>query len=131
MRRPILIKFLLWLYKISNRRRIPPLPRLFTSAYKTIDQDAARIMSRYGIRSPSGIRAAMRKHKVDNVDDLVAQLEHHRVQRDLRKRVEWGLKRLSGGTPYNPHKSAIKRLVGRPGDDTALLKERIKRLKEL
>lgn len=131
MRRPILIKFLLWLYKISNRRRIPPLPRLFTSAYKDIDQDAARIMSRYGIRSPSGIRAAMRKHKVDNVDDLVARLKHHHAQRDLKKRVEWGLKRVSGGVPYNPHSKEIKRLVGRPGGKGNELKNRIRRLKEL
>lgn len=125
-----MIRLAVWLWTIVNRRRIPPLPRLFTSAYKTIDDDAARVMARYGIRSPSGIRAAMKKHKVDTIDDLVAQLEHHRVKRNLKKRLEWGLERLSGGTAYNPHSTAIRRLVGRRDAGFDELKERIKRLKQ-
>lgn len=73
----------------------------------------------------------MKKHKVDNVDDLVAQLEHHRVKRNLRKRVVWALKQLSGGTPYNPHSAEIRRLLGRPGGKNDELAERIRRLKKL
>lgn len=125
----LIIRLLLWLYKISNLRRIAPLPRVYTSAYNDIDQDAARVMARYGIRSPSGMRAAMKKHKVQTVDELVQRLEHHKVRRDLQKRLKGGLQRVSGGTPYNPHKKAIKRLVGLPGDENAALKERIRRLK--
>lgn len=126
-----MIRLLRWLYRISPFRRIPPLPRVYSSAYKSIDQDSARIMARYGIRSPSGIRAAMKKYKVSTVDDLVAQLEHHRVKRSIRKRLEWALKHLSGGTPYNPHAKEIRRLVGRPGGKNDELKERIRRLKKL
>lgn len=126
-----MIRLLRWLYRISPFRRIPPLPRVYSSAYTHVDQDSARIMARYGIRSPSGIKAAMRKHKVDSVDDLVARLEHHRVKRNLRKRLEWALKHLSGGTPYNPHAKEIRRLVGRSGSKNDELKERIRRLKRI
>jgi hypothetical protein len=64
-------------------------------------------MARYGIRSPSGMSAAMKKYNVTTIDQLVATLRHHEPRRNLTARLWAILIRASGGFRYNPHQKEI------------------------
>jgi hypothetical protein len=123
-----IIKIAKWLWRISNRSRIPPLPRMFSSHYDHIDRDSERIMSRYGIRSPSGIKRAMKKYRVETVSELIALLEHHQARREMRKKVELGMSRVLGGTKERPHRGEIRKLV-QPKKFTEI-HERLKRVRK-
>jgi hypothetical protein len=122
-----LVRLIRFLWRLRWHERIGKLPRIASSEYDHIDRDAARIMSRYGIRSPSGITAAMKKYKVKTVDHLVLKLEHRKAQRRIGKKWQEALRRLSGGTRQNPHTREIKQVENRPYDDELL--QRIKRIR--
>lgn len=128
MRTPGVMKFFRYLYRITNGERIPKLPRMYATEYTTLDPDSARIMMRYGIRSPSGLKLAMKRYKVTTIDDLVARLEHHRAQREIRRKLQQGLERLSTGTKSVPHQREIRKLVNLRGQDREL-QQRLKRVR--
>lgn len=123
-----IFKLLKYLIEIKRRSQIPPLPRMAAADYSSITPDEARVMIRYGIRSPSGLKTAMRKHEVDNLDALVLKLEHYQATRKIRWKWLQGIKRLSGGTVLNPHTKQIKR-INPTKHHEKLLQERINRLK--
>lgn len=120
-------KLLKYLWAITNRQKIPRLPRIAAAEYDHVTADEARIMTRYGIRSPSGMRAAMKKYRVATADELAAVLEHFRPRRNLQARIRRGLLRLSGGTLRNPHTDEIKRVNPRSPVEREI-QERIRRL---
>jgi hypothetical protein len=124
-----LLKVWKYLTRIYNRDKIPKLPRMYASEYSSIDLDSERIMARYGIRSPSGLKLAMKRHGVTTVDELVALLEHHKAQRDIRKRLRAGLDRFSSGTTAIPHQKEIRRLVRPKKRQDLELQQRLKRLR--
>lgn len=120
-----LVKYLL---KVSLRSQIPPLPRMPAAEYRQINPEIARVMARYGIRSPSGLKTAFRRHQVATIDALVARLEHHRVRREIRRRWRAGMQRIAGGSHQNPHAKEIERVrLDNPHHQE--LQERIRRLK--
>ncbi len=124
-----LVKLFKHLTKLTWRSRIPPLPRMASSEYSRITPDEARVMIRYGIRSPSGLKTAMRKHQAATLDDLVMKLEHHQAKRQFQRRWRQSVQRLSGGTVSNPHTGVIKQIA--PKDkNKKLLQERIRGLRE-
>ncbi|MDX2137943.1 MAG: hypothetical protein SF123_07585 [Chloroflexota bacterium] len=96
------------LLRIRNRDRIPKLPRgMYASHYDQLDADSARVAARLGIRDPNGMRKAMKRYKVTNVDDLVAKLEHQQYQRDLRANIRRALERFVGGSRQPPGRKEI------------------------
>lgn len=123
-----LFKLLKYLIKISRQSQIPPLPRMAAAEYTSVTPDEARVMARYGIRSPSGIKAAMKKYQVNTIDELIIHLEHHRAKRKIYFRWLQGVRRLSGGTVQNPHTGDIRKISGGNQQDQ-ILRERIKRLR--
>jgi hypothetical protein len=131
MRTPGLVKLFRYLNRITNGERIPKLPRMYATEYTTLDPDSARIMTRYGIRSPSGLKLAMKRHNVTTVDQLVAKLEHHQAQRRIRQKLQQGLERLSSGTKAIPHQREIRQLVNPKRGKDRELQERLKRLKQV
>jgi len=126
-----IVSLVKWLMKITLRSQIAKLPRMFASHYKTLDGDSERIMSRYGIRSPSGLKIAMKKHKVSTIDELAQRLEHLEVKRQIRERFEMGVRRVVGGSMENPNRDAIRRaLGGRNASEKEVIRERIRRSRE-
>lgn len=130
MSRPKIISLMIWISKITIRSMIPPLPRMFSSHYDSIDPESERVMVRYGIRSPSGIKRAMKKYNVNTVDELAKVLEHHQAKRQIQKRFNDGMRRAIGGTANNPHRDQIRRAFStRNRSEKEIIKERIRRLK--
>jgi hypothetical protein len=102
---PSLLK---WLIRIRNYERIPKLPRgMLASAYDSVPEPARRAMARMGIRDVAGLKVAMRRAGVDNVDDLVANLAHHRAQRRIGRKLMLALTRMLGAVDYVPHRREI------------------------
>lgn len=125
-----ILKLYRYLMRIRNAERIPKLPRMYASEYSQLDPDSVRIMARYGIRSPSGLKLAMKRHQVGSVDALAAILKHQETKRDLQRRLRSGLERLSSGTTAIPHQKEIKRLVGPKREQDKIVQARLKRLKD-
>jgi hypothetical protein len=126
-------KIIRHLMKITLRSQIAKLPRMFASHYLTMDSDSERIMSRYGIRSPSGLKSAMKKHKARDIDDLARKLEHLEVKRRVRERFDAAMVRLGGGgSRNNPHTQEIRRLVNpRRASEKEIIRERMRKVKGL
>lgn len=118
-------KLIKYFFLIRNRQRITPIPRMLASDYTRLTDDEARVMTRYGIRSPSGLKVAMKKHKVKTLDELVAQLEHYRPKRRLGDKFRSMLIRISGGVPYHPHQKQIRQLFKKT-PNSEVLKARIR-----
>lgn len=100
---------LLWF--ISNRDYIPKLPRgMLAAKYETEDvsRDEWRVLDRIGARDPAGIKRAMKKYKVDNINDLVALLEHQKPKHKPFYRLKQALGRLVGEYNYDPHAREVK-----------------------
>lgn len=108
---------------------IPPLPRMLASRYEGLTSDEIRVMARYGIRSPSGLKLAMKKYGATNIDDLVLHLEHHRPRRRMLDRLKKMFFRGTYGTSYHPHAKEISRAVRTKKADNLELERRIKRAK--
>jgi hypothetical protein len=119
-------KVLRYFWIIKNKQLLHPVPRTLATHYDRLTSDEARIMARYGIRSPSGMKAAMKKHNVNTIDELAAVLEHHRPRRHMRARLWSILVRASGGLRYNPHQKEIHRHTTKKTKNIEL-HERLKR----
>jgi hypothetical protein len=75
---------------------------------ESVTRDEWRVLDRVGARDPAGIKRAMKKHKVDNIPDLVALLEHHQPERKPFYRLKQALGRLVGEYNYDPHAREVK-----------------------
>lgn len=106
------IKTIRFLLRIRNRDRIPKLPRILATEYDSVTDIEARAMARLGIRSPSGLRAAMRRHDVATPDELIELLEHQRPRRNIPERIKRMLWRGTRGSHVHPHAADIRRHVG-------------------
>lgn len=121
-------KILRKLWRLTPWDKLPRAPRMFATEYDRADKAEARVMARLGIRSPSGLRVAMKRYNVETIDELVAELEHHQPRRRLAHRIKLMLARASGGTRGHPHAGEIYRAVKRRrGAD--LVDERVKQVK--
>ncbi|PJF20361.1 MAG: hypothetical protein CUN56_16560, partial [Phototrophicales bacterium] len=123
---------LLWF--ISNRDYIPKLPRgMLASKYDEtqVTRDEWRVLDRTGARDPAGIKRAMKRYKVDNIDDLVALLEHHQPKRKPFHRLKRALGRLVGEYNYDPHAREVKQAFKYHLESQAhiRIKERIRKAK--
>lgn len=99
-----------FLLRILPRQRIPPLPRGMLSAdFDSMSLDERRVLARLGARDPRGVKVAMQRAKVDNVEALVDQLEHYQPRREVGRRVDSLLCRLEGSTSFDPHAEEIRR----------------------
>lgn len=115
--------------RIVNRDHIPPLPRgMLSSEYADIPSEERRVMARVGARSPQGVKIAMRRYGVSTVNELVALLDHHKAKRNVMTRLQAGIRRVLGGTPYDPHAEELRRL-GRNRKKDRDLKEIQQRVK--
>jgi hypothetical protein len=128
MRRFALRKIVNALWRLKPRDRIGRPPRMLATDFNSYSILEARIMARYGIRSPSGLKRAMRAYGVDSVEDLINALEHHRPQRKIGHRARLMLQRAVGGTPYDPHAATIRKTF-KTRAATPELAARVKRLK--
>jgi len=96
------------LIRIRNYERIPKLPRgMLASKYQAIDHDESRVLARMGARDPRGVRVAMRRAGVEDVDLLVAGMDHHKARRRVRRRISSMIGRWLRATDYHPHQSEI------------------------
>lgn len=131
----MLSKFYRLLWFIHNREYIPKLPRgMLASKYDEMDltRDEWRVLDRIGARDPAGIKRAMKQHKVDNIQDLIAVLEHHKPRRRIRERLNTAIGRVVGGYKYDPHADDVKRAFKqyRENEQYIKIKERIKKAKQ-
>lgn len=95
---------------ICNRDRIPKLPRgMLAAKYETIARPEGRVLARLGARDPLGIKVAMKRHKVETIEELVEKLEHYQPRRNIRQRILMALGRALGGYPHDPHRAEILR----------------------
>lgn len=74
-----------------------------------VTRDEWRVLDRIGARDPAGIKRAMKRYKVDNINDLVAVLEHQQPKRKPFYRLKQALGRLVGDYNYDPHAREVKR----------------------
>lgn len=117
----MLIKLIKELWRIKLRDRIPKLPRgMLATEYSEISEDERRIMARMGIRSPSGVKLAMKRAKVKSIEELVAQLKHHTPRRRAGEKLFKMFGRLFGSRGYDPHREALRRESKRNSTDKAL-----------
>jgi hypothetical protein len=115
------------LLRLTAWDKIPRVPRVLATDFKTFTDAEARVMARLGIRSPSGLQLALKRHKVNNVDELVALLEHHKPRRRLLYRLRLMAARAGGSRFGHPHRKEIYAAVKvKPAD--VLIEQRLKRL---
>jgi len=109
--------------------RIPKLPRgMLATRYDPAEltRQEREIMARMGIRDQAGVRAAIKKHKVKDAEELLAVLEHQKPQRRVLHRLWQALGRLVGGYERPPHIEDIYRASKRkPNVAIETLKDRI------
>jgi hypothetical protein len=97
------------LYKILPKQKIPKLPRgMYSAEYSSLTTDERRVLARLGARDPRGIKLAMKRAGVDNIEALIALLEHQKPRRDFEGRLERFLCALEGSEPRHPHQRAIR-----------------------
>lgn len=101
-----LIKYLLHL---KPKEKLGRVPNMFATEFKSFSDSDARAMARLGIRSPSGLKSAMRKYRVNSVDDLIDRLDHHKPKRHVWRRLRNIFSRWAGGYDYVPHRQEIMR----------------------
>lgn len=101
-----------FLWRIRNREKIPKLPRVLATEYSSVTHIEARAMARLGIRSPSGLRAAMKRAGVQTPDELIALLEHQIPRRNIPQRIKRMLWRGTRGQLTHPHVDEIRRYAG-------------------
>jgi len=73
-----------------------------------VSRDEWRVLDRIGARDPAGIKRAMKRYKVDNIQDLIAVLEHHKPRRRFWERVNTAIGRVVGGYKHDPHAQEVK-----------------------
>jgi len=97
-----------------------------------VSRDEWRVLDRIGARDPAGIKRAMKRYKVDNINDLVAVLEHHQPKRKSMHRLKKALGRLVGEYNYDPHAKEIKRAFKYhlESQENILIKNRIRKAKK-
>jgi hypothetical protein len=126
------LSFALW--KIFNRQYIPPLPRMLATNYNSdeLTNDQSRVLARIGARDPAGIKRAFKIYQVDNINDLVAVLEHYQPRRNVRRRLYMALARLSGGYLHDPHADEVKAAFRKSSKmiEIIKIKERQKKVKQ-
>lgn len=104
----MLYKIIRALWRIKNYDRIPRLPRgMLAGRYESISPEQRRVLARLGARDPAGVQVRLKRAGVETVEELVAQLEHQRPARRLRRRIRLMLGRWVGGTDYHPTQKAI------------------------
>lgn len=103
-------------YWIRNYERIPKLPRGFLSAsYAALNRAERRVLARLGARDPRGIRFALKRAKLHDVEQLIDQLEHQTPKRRVTTRIINGLTRIMGSSHEHPHRREIRQ-TGRRHD---------------
>ncbi len=118
------------LIRIRNYERIPRLPRGYLAGeYDIIDADARRVLARFGARDPIGMKRALRRAKVDDVDQLVERLEHYTPKRRLARRIVLMLGRINGGSESPPHRQQIMQATKASSRDEQAMRRRIKNVK--
>ena len=130
MRPPKIALITRTLWRIKPREKIARVPRMLAVEYDDYTELEGRVMNRYGIRSPSGLKRAMRAHGVNNIEDLIAALEHHRPRRRFWRRVYLMFQRAVGGTPYPPHVREIRQAF-RAREINPEIAKRLKQFKEV
>lgn len=116
------------LWRLKPRQTIARPPRMLANEFEAYTPTEGRVMARYGIRSPSGLKRAMRAHGVDSVEDLIRVLEHHKARRRFWHRLYLMYRRAVGGYTYQPHAREIRESF-RARAATPQLDERIKAIK--
>ncbi len=124
------------LWEITNRDNIPKLPRgMLATKYNESDVSTEqwRVLHRIGARDPAGIKRAMKRHKVDNIPDLVALLEHHKPRHRFSIRLENAIGRVLGGHKRDPHADDVRRAFKKQFDDHEhiVIKERIQKARQI
>jgi hypothetical protein len=118
---------------ITNRNRIPKLPRgMLATAYKEIARPEGRVLARLGARDPTGVKLAMRRYKAATIDELVAQLKHYEVRRNIGRRLRIAVGRVVGGSETDPHRADILRAARHDARSAARieLEQRLKRARK-
>lgn len=107
----ITVSVVRYLIRIRPYDRIPPLPGGYTSEYapSALERDCRRVMARRGIRSPRSLKRALKRYRVNTVDELVEVLGHYEYRRDVSRRAHLMAERLIGGLPYPPHRRPKKK----------------------
>lgn len=107
---------------------------MLASKYQESDVTKAewRVLHRIGARDPAGIKRAMKKYKVDNIPDLVAQLEHHQPRHRFAIRLENAIGRVLGGYKRDPHADDVRRAFKQHFEDQQylIIKERIQKARQ-
>lgn len=96
-----------------------------------VTKEQWRVLDRIGARDPAGIKLAMKRHGVDDIESLVALLEHHKPQRRVKQRIMNSIARFTEGTKRDPHAEEIKRAfkLHFENQEHIKVKERIRRTK--
>lgn len=117
------------LWRLTPRDLVPRAPRLWSTHYRSYDDDHGRVMARLGIRTPDQLDAVMRRRGAESVDELVAMLDHHRARRNLARRLRWLIVRGTGGAVGHPHRRAISSIT--PTREHKLIDQRVRHVKTL
>lgn len=91
-------------FGMKTRERLPRLPYQLANDYdrREVDENTARVFARVGARSPEGVKLALKKWKVQDVDELIALLPHQNRRANWRRRFASWYTRITGQTPYEP-----------------------------
>lgn len=100
-------KLIRYLFRLRPSEKIRHVPRMYASKYKSYNRDEADLMIVLGIRSPSGVKTAMRREKVQAIGDLIQKIKPFRAKSPWRKRWHAMLGRIVGGHEYKPHERQI------------------------
>lgn len=98
------------LWRIKRRDRVPPLPRMLATRQKRpVGRSEGRVLARLGARDARGVKVAMKRAGVDNVQQLSELLAHFRPQRHVLARIDRLIGRFFGALDYMPHRLDIIR----------------------
>ena len=128
-------RFISVIIKLKNRDYIPKLPRGFLANPYHEDNVTAeqwRVLHRIGSRDPAGIKKALKDYDVDNIDQLIELLHHHKPSRNIKRRLRTAFCRLIGEYDHDPHALTVKRAFKREFEDKQYIKirERIKNIRD-
>jgi hypothetical protein len=103
---------------------------MFSNGKKPTSDEQWRVMARLGARDEYGIKRAMKKYKVNSIEELIAVLEHQNPKKMPGEELYNAFGRMVGGQDYDPHKREINQVFRRKKHDYTELDERKRRILE-
>lgn len=114
-----------YLFRLRPREKVGRIPNMYATKYKSYSRVEGDLMALLGIRSPTGVKTAMRRARVDNVADLIRKLKPFKAESPFRRRWAAMFGRIVGGMDYQPHETEINKAMRPPKQEDMTIKNRL------